>query len=58
MSFNARRMIALVVVLLGSSCGGLLAMTFLDWRFAGLVGMALGAVAGVALVFILANQSH
>jgi hypothetical protein len=56
--FNTRRTIALVVVLLGSSFGGLLAMAFSDWRFAGLVGMVLGAVVGVALVLIWANQSH
>ena len=57
MSFNTRRIIALVVVLLGSSVGGLLAMELSDWRFAALVGVALGAVVGVVLVLIWANQS-
>jgi hypothetical protein len=56
-SFNTRRIIALVVVLLGSSVGGLLAMELSDWRFAALVGVALGAVVGVVLVLIWANQS-
>ena len=50
MSFNTRRIIALVVVLLGSTVGGLLAMALSDWRFAALVGVVLGAVVGVVLV--------
>jgi hypothetical protein len=57
MSFNARRIIALVVVLLGSTVGGLLTIAFSDWRFAALVGVVLGAVVGVVLVLIWANQS-
>ena len=57
MSFNARRIVALVVVLLGSTVGGLLAMELSDWRFAALVGVVLGAVVGVVLVLIWANQS-
>ncbi len=57
MSFNTRRIIALVVVLLGSTVGGLLAMALSDWRFATLVGVVLGAVVGLALVLIWANQS-
>jgi len=56
-SFNTRRIIALVVVLLGSTVGGLLAMELSDWRFAALVGVVLGAVVGVVLVLIWANQS-
>ena len=57
MSFNTRRIIALVVVLLGSTVGGLLAMELSDWRFATLVGVVLGAVVGLVLVLIWANQS-
>jgi hypothetical protein len=56
-SFNTRRIVALVVVLLGSTVGGLLAMALSDWRFATLVGVVLGAVVGVVLVLIWANQS-
>jgi hypothetical protein len=56
-SFNTRRIIALVVVLLGSTVGGLLAMTLSDWWVAVLVGVVLGVVVGVALVLIWANQS-
>jgi uncharacterized membrane protein YeaQ/YmgE (transglycosylase-associated protein family) len=55
-SFNARRIVALVVVLLGSTVGGLLAMAFSDWRFATLVGAVLGAVVGLVFVLIWANQ--
>ena len=57
MSFNTRRIIALVVVLLGSTVGGLLTMELSDWRFATLVGVVLGAVVGLVLVLIWANQS-
>ena len=57
MSFNTRRIIALVVVLLGSTVGGLLAMALSDWRFATLVGVVLGAVVGLVLVLIWANHS-
>ncbi len=57
MSFNTRRIIALVVVLLGSTVGGLLAMELSDWRFAALVGVVLGAAVGLVFVLIWANQS-
>ena len=58
MSFNARRIIALVVVLLGSTVGGLLGEAFFaDSLLAAIVGAVLGAVVGVALVLIWANQS-
>ena len=57
MSFNARRIIALVVVLLGSTVGGLLGEAFFsDSLLAAIVGAVLGAVVGVALVLIWANQ--
>jgi hypothetical protein len=56
-SFNTRRFIALVVVLLGSALGGLLAIAYSEWRFAALVGVVLGAVVGLVFVLIWANQS-
>jgi hypothetical protein len=56
-SFNTRRIIALVVVLLGSTSGGLLAMALSDWRFATLVGVVLGALVGLVFVLIWANHS-
>ncbi len=57
MSFNTRRIIALVVVLLGSTVGGLLAMELSDWQFAALVGVVLGAAVGLVFVLFWANQS-
>jgi len=56
-SFNARRIVALVVVLLGAIFGGLLAVAFADSRLAAVVGVVLGAVAGMAFVAIWANRS-
>ena len=57
MSFNARRIIALVVMLLGSTMGGLLAIALTDSRLAAIAGVVLGAVVGVVLVLIWANRS-
>ena len=57
MSFNARRIIALVVMLLGSTMGGLLAIALTDSRLAAIAGVVLGAVVGVVFVLIWANQS-
>ena len=57
MSFNARRIIALVVVLLGAVVGGLLATAYADSRLAPVAGVALGAVVGLAFVLVWANQS-
>ena len=57
MSFGARRIIAPVVVLLVSTIGGLLAIALTDSRLAAIAGVVLGAVAGVVLVLIWANQS-
>jgi uncharacterized membrane-anchored protein YhcB (DUF1043 family) len=45
------------MVLLGSTVGGLLAMTLSDWWVTTLVGVVLGVVVGVVLVLIWANQS-
>ena len=56
MSFY-RRIIALVAMLLGSTFGGLLAVAFADSRLAAIVGVVLGAVAGMVRIVIYANQS-
>ena len=57
MSFNARRIIALVVVLLGSTLGGLLAIVYTDSRRVTIAGVVLGALVGMVFVLIWANQS-
>ncbi len=57
MSFSARRIIALVVVLLVSTIGGLLAIALTDSRLAAIAGVVLGAVVGVVLVLIWADRS-
>jgi uncharacterized membrane protein (UPF0136 family) len=61
MSFSARRIIALVVVLLVWTIGGLLAIALTDSRLAAIAGVVLGVVLGavvrVVLVLIWANQS-
>ena len=56
MSYNVRRIIALVVVLLGSTFGGLLAIALSDWRFAALVGVVLGAVGGFGVCIDLGES--
>ena len=56
-SFNTRRIVALVVMLLGSTFGGLLAVAFTDSRLAAVVGVVLGAVAGLIFILIWANRS-
>ena len=58
MSFNVRRIIALVVVLLSSTIGGLLGEAFFaDSLLAAIVGAVLGAVVGLVFVLIWANQN-
>ena len=57
MSFNARRIIALVVVLLGSTLGGLLAIAYTDSRLVTIAGVVLGALVGMVFVLIWVNQS-
>ena len=47
MSSNTRKIIALVVVLLGSTFGGLLAVALTDSRLAAIAGVVLGAVVGM-----------
>jgi hypothetical protein len=56
-SFNTRRIVALVVMVLSSIFGGLLAVAFTDSRLAAIVGVVLGAVAGVIFILIWANRS-
>ena len=46
MSFNTRRIIALVMVLLLWTIGGLLAIAFTDSRLAAIAGVVLGVVLG------------
>ena len=57
MSFNTRRIVALVVMVLGSTFGGLLAVALSDTRLVAIVGAVLGAVLGMIFVLIWAHQS-
>jgi hypothetical protein len=56
-SFNTRRIVALVVMLLGSTLGGLLAVAFTDSRLAAVVGVVLGALSELIFILIWANRS-
>jgi hypothetical protein len=56
-SYNARRIIALAVVLLASTLGGLLATALFDSRVAPVLGVVVGAVVGLALVVVWAGRS-
>jgi tetrahydromethanopterin S-methyltransferase subunit C len=56
-SYNARRIIALAVVLLASTLGGLLTLSFFGSRVAPVIGVVVGAVVGVVLVVIWASRS-
>jgi len=56
-SYNARRIIALAVVLLASALGGLLTVAFFDSRVATILGVVAGAVVGLVLVVIWASRS-
>jgi uncharacterized membrane protein (UPF0136 family) len=49
-SYNARRISALVVVLLASTVGGLLAVAFFNSRVASVLGVVVGAVVGLVVV--------
>jgi len=55
-SYNARRIIALAVVLLASALGGLLTVAFFDSRVAPILGVVAGAVVGLVLVVIWASR--
>ena len=57
MSFNTRRIFALIVVLVASICGGLLATALTDSRLAVILGVAGGAVVGMVFILIWINQS-
>jgi len=56
-SYSARRIIALAVVLLTSTLGGLLTREFVDSRMAPVLGVLAGALVGVVLVVIWASRS-
>ena len=57
MSFNARRIIALAVVLLASIFGGVLTVALFDSRAATVLGVVAGAVVGLVLVMFWASRS-
>ena len=57
MSFNARRIVALAVVLLASTLGGLLAAALFNSRVAPVLGVVAGAVVGLVLVVVWASRS-
>ena len=56
MSYTVRRIVALAVVLLVSTLGGLLAAALFDSRVAPVLGVVAGAVVGLALVVIWAGR--
>jgi hypothetical protein len=56
-SFNARRIVALAVVLLASTLGGVLASALFDSRAATVLGVVAGAVVGLVLVVVWAGRS-
>jgi hypothetical protein len=55
-SYTVRRIVALAVVLLVSTLGGLLAAALFDSRVAPVLGVVAGAVVGLALVVIWAGR--
>lgn len=57
MSFNTRRIIALIVVLVASICGGLIAMALTDSQLAIILGVVGGAVVGMVFILTWINQS-
>ena len=56
-SFNTRRIIALVVVLLASTLSGLLTAALTDSRVVTVLGVVAGAVVGIVVVAIWASRS-
>lgn len=58
MSFNTRRIIALIVVVVASICGGLLAVALTDSRLATILGVVGGAVVGMVFILTWINQSY
>jgi hypothetical protein len=57
LSFNARRIIALAVVLLFSIFGGVLTVALFDARAATVLGVVSGAVVGLVLVMLWAIRN-
>jgi hypothetical protein len=57
LSFNARRFIALGVVLLASTFGGVLTVTLFDSRVTPILGVVAGAVVGLVLIVIWASRN-
>jgi hypothetical protein len=56
-SFNTRRIVALVVVLLAATFGGLLAVALTDSRLATILSVVAGAVVGMVFIVIWVNRS-
>jgi hypothetical protein len=56
-SYNARRIVALIVVVLASILGGLLTIEFFGSRVALTLGVVVGAVVGLVLVVLWASRS-
>ena len=56
-SFNTRRIIALAVLMLASTLGGLLAVASFDSRVASVLGVVAGAVVGMVLMVIWASRA-
>ncbi len=50
MSFDARKSVALAVVLLASTFGGLFTVTFFDARMLPVLGVVIGAMLGVVVM--------
>ena len=57
MSFNTRRFLALAVVLLAATFGGLLAAAYFASQVVTILGVVAGVVVGVVLVVIWASQN-
>ena len=56
MSYNTRRCIALVVVLLAATFSGWYTLTLTDSRMAGVLGVVGGAVVGIVVVVLWASR--
>lgn len=57
MSYNTRRIVALAVVLLAATSGGLLAVAIADSPLAIVLGVVTGAVVGMILIVTWINRS-
>jgi hypothetical protein len=56
-SYNTRRIVALAVVLLAATSGGLLAVAITDSPLATVLGVVTGAVVGMILIVTWINRS-